>query len=144
MLSIAITVCLLIILVTLQLHVQVLNAAWDALIPVSSENDLPCHDRDGYNHILEKAKPLNDPDGRHLTSFTYLRVGLLLMERQNFMEFELFVKRMHGKSTSYYFLMFPVETLFQEICVMFTLTVGSLFLILDHLYYLLVVTISVL
>lgn len=80
------------------LNWQVLNAAWDALVPVTSENDLPCHDRDGYNHILETAKPLNDPDGRHLTSFTYIRVGLLLMERQNFMEFERFVKRMHGEA----------------------------------------------
>ncbi|XP_063937179.1 beta-amylase 7 isoform X2 [Daucus carota subsp. sativus] len=80
------------------LNWQVLNAAWDALVPVSSENDLPCHDRDGYNRILEKAKPLNDPDGRHFTSFTYLSVSLLLMERQNFMEFERFVKKMHGEA----------------------------------------------
>lgn len=80
------------------LNWQVLNAAWDASIPVSSENVLPCHDREGYNRILEKAKPLNDPDGRHFFSFTYLRLCLLLMERHNFMEFERFVKRMHGEA----------------------------------------------
>jgi hypothetical protein len=61
---------------------QVLNAAWDAGIQVASENALPCYDRDGFNKILENAKPLNDPDGRHLFGFT---------------EFERFVKRMHGK-----------------------------------------------
>lgn len=73
-----------------------LNAAWDANIPVASENALNCHDREGYNKILENAKPLNDPDGRHLSAFTYLRLSPFLMERQNFMEFEQFVKKMHG------------------------------------------------
>lgn len=76
---------------------QVLNAAWDVCVPVSSENAIPCHDRVGYNKILDTAKPLSDPDGRHFSSFTYLRLGPPLMERQNFMEFERFVKRMHGK-----------------------------------------------
>ncbi|KAH0970620.1 hypothetical protein GBA52_022776 [Prunus armeniaca] len=49
---------------------QVLNAAWDANIPVASENALTCHDREGYNKILANAKPQNDPDGRHLSAFT--------------------------------------------------------------------------
>ncbi|XP_058083901.1 beta-amylase 2, chloroplastic-like isoform X2 [Magnolia sinica] len=75
---------------------QVLNAAWDVGIPVASENALPCHDRDGYNKILENAKPMNDPDGRHLAAFTYLRLSTDLMERSNFSEFERFVKRMHA------------------------------------------------
>nr|QCU55235.1 beta-amylase [Camellia fraterna] len=77
---------------------QVLNAAWDVCIPVASENALPCHDREGYNNILERAKPLNDPDGRHFCAFTYLRLGPLLMETQNFVEFERFVKRIHGEA----------------------------------------------
>uniref|UniRef100_A0A1D1Z5W1 Beta-amylase n=1 Tax=Anthurium amnicola TaxID=1678845 RepID=A0A1D1Z5W1_9ARAE len=77
---------------------QVLNAAWDVHIPVASENALPCHDREGYNKILENAKPLNDPDGRHLSAFTYLRLSPVLMERDNFLEFERFVKRMHGEA----------------------------------------------
>ncbi|GFZ06851.1 beta-amylase 2 [Actinidia rufa] len=77
---------------------QVLNAAWDVSIPVASENALPCYDREGYNKILENAKPLNDPDGRHLSAFTYLRLSPVLMENHNFMEFERFVKRMHGSS----------------------------------------------
>ncbi|XP_057463367.1 beta-amylase 7-like [Actinidia eriantha] len=77
---------------------QVLNAAWDVCIPVASENALPCHDREGYNNISERAKPLNDPDGRHFCAFTYLRLGTVLLERHNFMEFERFVKRMHGEA----------------------------------------------
>lgn len=80
-------------------YMQVLNAAWDVSIPVASENALPCHDREGYNKILENAKPLNDPDGRHLSAFTYLRLSSVLMEKHNFTEFEQFVKRMHGKSS---------------------------------------------
>ncbi|XP_028770299.1 beta-amylase 7 [Neltuma alba] len=77
---------------------QVLNAAWDVCLPVSSENALPCLNRTGYNKILDNAKPMNDPDGKHFTSFTYLRLSPLLMERQNFLEFERFVKRMHGEA----------------------------------------------
>ncbi|CAN6214019.1 unnamed protein product [Urochloa humidicola] len=77
---------------------QVLNAAWDAGIQVASENALPCYDRDGFNKILENAKPLNDPDGRHLFGFTYLRLSKVLFERPNFFEFERFVKRMHGEA----------------------------------------------
>ncbi|EEF50526.1 beta-amylase 7 [Ricinus communis] len=77
---------------------QVLNAAWDVDTLIASENVLPCHDRVGYNKILDNAKPLNNPDGRHFLSFTYLRLSPLLMERQNFMEFERFVKRMHGEA----------------------------------------------
>ena len=75
-----------------------LNAAWDVCIPVASENALPCHDREGYNKISERAKPLNDPDGRHFCAFTYLRLGAVLLERPNFVEFERFVKRMHGNT----------------------------------------------
>ncbi|KAM0916530.1 hypothetical protein ACQ4PT_010089 [Festuca glaucescens] len=77
---------------------QVLNAAWDAGIQVASENALPCYDRDGFNKTLENAKPRNDPDGRHLFGFTYLRLCSVLFERPNFMEFERFVKRMHGEA----------------------------------------------
>ncbi|GJN34701.1 hypothetical protein PR202_gb23387 [Eleusine coracana subsp. coracana] len=76
----------------------VLNAAWDAGIQVASENALPCYDRDGFNKILENAKPRNDPDGRHLFGFTYLRLSKVLFERPNFFEFERFVKRMHGEA----------------------------------------------
>ena len=48
----------------------------DVYIPVASENALPCYDGHGYNKILENARPWNDPDGRHLSAFTYLRLGL--------------------------------------------------------------------
>ncbi|CAI9101835.1 OLC1v1039252C1 [Oldenlandia corymbosa var. corymbosa] len=77
---------------------QVLNAAWDAAVPFTNENALPCHDREGYNYILEKAKPINDPDGRHFFSFTYFRLSPVLMDRPNFLEFERFLKRMHGEA----------------------------------------------
>lgn len=73
-----------------------MNAAWDACIPVAGENSLPCHNREGYNFLLEKAKPISDPDGRHFSAFTYLRLNQLLMEGQNLVEFERFVRRMHG------------------------------------------------
>eukprot|EP01018_Ginkgo_biloba_P029158 Gb_23715 [translate_table: standard] len=77
---------------------QVLNAAWDAGIPVASENALQCYDRDGYNKILENAKPRNNPDGQHLAAFTYLRLSPTLIEEANFYEFNRFVKRMHGEA----------------------------------------------
>lgn len=73
-----------------------MNAAWDADIPVASENALPCYDRQGYNKILEHAKPRDDPDGRHLSAFTYLRLNQPLLEEHNLREFQLFVNRMHG------------------------------------------------
>ncbi|XP_060218622.1 beta-amylase 7-like isoform X1 [Lycium barbarum] len=81
---------------------QVLNAAWDVSLPICSENALLCHDRGGYNCLLEKAKPLNDPDGKHIFAFTYLRLSPLLMDGQNYMEFERFVKRMHGEAVLEY------------------------------------------
>ncbi|KAJ7531274.1 hypothetical protein O6H91_14G038500 [Diphasiastrum complanatum] len=75
---------------------QVLNAAWDADISIASENALPCYDRSGFNKILENAKPQKDPDGRHLSAFTYLRLNPTLMEAQNLHEFARFVQRLHG------------------------------------------------
>lgn len=77
---------------------QVLNAAWDVGIKVASENALPCYDREGYNKILQNAKPPSDPDGKHLSAFTYLRLNPTLMEINNFSEFARFVKRMHGQT----------------------------------------------
>ncbi|XP_009392820.2 beta-amylase 2, chloroplastic [Musa acuminata AAA Group] len=76
---------------------QVLNAAWDVSVPMASENALPCYDRDDYNKILDNAKPLSDPDGRHLSTFTYLRLNPVLMYAHNFKEFGRFVQRMHGE-----------------------------------------------
>ncbi|XP_020218687.1 beta-amylase 7 isoform X4 [Cajanus cajan] len=77
---------------------QVLNAGWDVDLPVTSQNAFPCLNRVSYNKLLDNAKPMNDPDGRHFSSFTYLRLSPPLMERQNFIEFERFVKRMHGEA----------------------------------------------
>ncbi|CAN0884095.1 Beta-amylase 7 [Linum grandiflorum] len=80
------------------LYWQVLNAAWDVSIQIGSESAFPCHDRLAYNKTLDNVKPLNDPDGRHSLSFTYQRLSQVLMDRHNFLEFERFVKRMHGKA----------------------------------------------
>lgn len=74
-----------------------LNAAWGVGIPAASENVRPCYNREGYNTILENAKPLDRPDGRHIYSFTYHQLSPELMQEDNFTEFERFVKRMHGK-----------------------------------------------
>ncbi|RRT58300.1 hypothetical protein B296_00046702 [Ensete ventricosum] len=82
----------------LQSCYQVLNASWDVSVPMASENALPCYDRDGYNKILDNAKPLSDPDGRHLSTFTYLRLNPVLMYTHNFKEFGRFVQGMHGKN----------------------------------------------
>ncbi|KAJ4773682.1 Beta-amylase [Rhynchospora pubera] len=75
---------------------QVLNTAWDAGIEISSENALPCYSRDGFEKILKIAKPLDDPRGRHLRSFTYLRLSSDLFEKNNWSEFKRFVKKMHN------------------------------------------------
>ncbi|XP_075073971.1 beta-amylase 2, chloroplastic [Nicotiana tabacum] len=81
---------------------QVLNVAWEAYIPVAGENARPCYHREGYNKILENAKPRNDPFGRHyLSAFTYLRLSPTLLEKHNFMEFERFVQKMHGVQCNY-------------------------------------------
>ncbi|KZV57643.1 beta-amylase 7 [Dorcoceras hygrometricum] len=84
---------------------QVLNSAWDGCVAVASENSVPCHDREGYDYLLEKAKPISDPDGRHFSSFTYLRLSQHLFEPQKFIEFERFVKRMHGNVTTAIFFL---------------------------------------
>ncbi|XP_031392233.1 beta-amylase 7 isoform X3 [Punica granatum] len=75
---------------------QVMNAAWDVCLPMVSENSIPCFDWASYSRLLNRAKPLNDPEGRHFLAFTYLRLNPLLLERHNFMEFERFLNRMHG------------------------------------------------
>ncbi|KAL9996186.1 putative beta-amylase [Helianthus debilis subsp. tardiflorus] len=83
--------------------VPVLNAAWDANIPVASENALPCYElsgSNGYNKLLEHAKPRNFPVPRHISAFNYVGFNQALLEQVNFREFRRFVKRMHCKSLS--------------------------------------------
>ncbi|AEC10613.1 beta-amylase 7 [Arabidopsis thaliana] len=77
---------------------QVLNAAWDSGTPVARENSLACHDRVGYNKMLESVKFRNDPDRKHLSSFAYSRLVPALMEGHNIVEFERFVKKLHGEA----------------------------------------------
>ncbi|KAJ0797865.1 putative beta-amylase [Helianthus annuus] len=76
---------------------QVLNAAWDAGIPVAGENALPCYDSEEYDKILEHVKPRNVPGFMRLSAFTYDRLNQDLLEEDNLQEFQLFVKRMHGE-----------------------------------------------
>jgi len=80
------------------IFLQVLNAAWDSGTPVARENSLACHDRVGYNKMLESVKFRNDPDRKHLSSFAYSRLVPALMEGHNIVEFERFVKKLHGNS----------------------------------------------
>ncbi|KAF8087734.1 hypothetical protein N665_0570s0044 [Sinapis alba] len=78
---------------------QVLNAAWDTDTPIARENSLPSHDRVGYNKMLESVKFPNDPDTRqHLSSFAYSRLVPALMEGHNLVEFDRFVKKLHGEA----------------------------------------------
>lgn len=80
---------------------QVLNAAWDTDTPIARENSLPCHDRVGYNKVLESVKFPNDPDRRHLSSFAYSRLVPALLEGHNLVEFDQFVKKLHGKMNKF-------------------------------------------
>jgi hypothetical protein len=80
------------------IFLQVLNAAWDSGTPVARENSLACHDRVGYNKMLESVKFRNDPDRKHLSSFAYSRLVPALMEGHNIVEFERFVKKLHGEA----------------------------------------------
>ncbi|KAH8953383.1 hypothetical protein BDL97_08G023400 [Sphagnum fallax] len=77
---------------------QVMNSAWDAGIPVATENALPCYDREGYNRILESVKPRLNPDNCHAIFFTYLRLSPKLLEEHHLFEFMRFVRRLHGES----------------------------------------------
>ncbi|KAL3622089.1 Leucine-rich repeat receptor-like serine/threonine-protein kinase bam2 [Castilleja foliolosa] len=77
---------------------QVLNAAWETGISFASENALPCYDRRGYEKILDIAIPYGEPNGRHFTAFTYLRLSSCLLEDGNLAEFVRFLKGMHGES----------------------------------------------
>ncbi|KAK9050779.1 hypothetical protein SSX86_030250 [Deinandra increscens subsp. villosa] len=80
---------------------QILNAACDYGVEVAGENAHPCYDREGYNKILELAKPRNLRfKRRRFTALTYYRLNEVLLEQHNLKEFQLFVKRMHGKEAA--------------------------------------------
>ncbi|KAI7758425.1 hypothetical protein M8C21_013113 [Ambrosia artemisiifolia] len=79
---------------------RVLNAAWDADIPVASECAL-APESYGFltsDKILEHSKPRNDLDRRHSSAFTYTGPAQALLEQHNFKIFQIFVKRMHGEA----------------------------------------------
>ncbi|EPS60387.1 hypothetical protein M569_14415, partial [Genlisea aurea] len=75
---------------------QVTNCGWDSEVEMVLESSLPSNGG-GYGYLVEKAKPLGHPDGKHFSSFTFLRLNpLVIMERHNLNEFESFVRKMHG------------------------------------------------
>ena len=88
------------------LFIQVLNAAWDAGISISSGNTRMCHERDYYTKVVVDSKPYDDPESHHLASFTYSKLSPFLMERNNFEEFKRFVSLMHGKRSLHFSLIF--------------------------------------
>lgn len=75
---------------------QVINACWEAGILVSGGNTRTCCDRGYFGRIVADAKPYDDPDAHHLSSFTYSKLSSSLLERPNFQEFKHFVACMHG------------------------------------------------
>ena len=95
------------------MDVQVFKSVWNAGAVVASENALPCHDRRGYNKILDNSKPKTDSDGRSLVGFTYLRLSPELMEADNYLEFARFVRRLQGNDYSflYYKNFFMIQNL---------------------------------
>lgn len=78
---------------------QLMYAAGNEGIPVSMQNVHSFYKREGYQEILEIAKPIN---GRHYSSsFTYLSLKPeLIRNEQNLREFGRFLRRMHGESTA--------------------------------------------
>ncbi|KAK4364858.1 hypothetical protein RND71_016216 [Anisodus tanguticus] len=83
-----------------QTFTDVLNVAWEAIILGVGENACPCYHREGYNKILENAKPLGDPSGRYrLSIFTYLSPQV---EPNSIGETQSrFVQKMHGVQHNY-------------------------------------------
>ncbi|KAJ9549694.1 hypothetical protein OSB04_022237 [Centaurea solstitialis] len=89
---------------------QVLNSAWDQGLSVSGQNAFPCYDKEVFMRLVETAKPSNDPDHHHFTSFTF-QPPLPLVERTIcFSELNHFIGCMHGTlsktSTSSYVFLF--------------------------------------
>lgn len=75
---------------------QVFNACWEAGIPISSTNTRTSCDRGYFAKIVADAKPYDDPEAHHLSSFIYSKLSSSLLERPNFQEFKHFVACMHG------------------------------------------------
>ncbi|KAF9625993.1 hypothetical protein IFM89_028687 [Coptis chinensis] len=76
---------------------QVLNSAWERGLTIAGQNALPCYDREGYTRIVEIAKPMNDPDHRHLLFFVYQQPSPLTQRDYGFSELDSFIRCMHGK-----------------------------------------------
>lgn len=79
---------------------QVFNACWEADIQISSTNTRTSCDRGYFAKIVADAKPYDDPEAHHLSSFIYSKLSSFLLERPNFQEFKHFVACMHGKLQS--------------------------------------------
>ncbi|KQK15872.1 hypothetical protein BRADI_1g25440v3 [Brachypodium distachyon] len=79
---------------------QVLSAGWREGLDVACENALGRYDATGYNTILRNARPKgvnkSGPPEHKLHGFTYLRLSDELLQGQNYVTFQTFVKRMHA------------------------------------------------
>jgi beta-amylase len=82
----------------------VLSAGWREGLNVACENALARYDATGYNTILRNARPRginkSGPPEHKLFGFTYLRVSDELLEGENYVTFQTFVKRMHANQVS--------------------------------------------
>ncbi|KAI3727996.1 hypothetical protein L6452_16621 [Arctium lappa] len=77
---------------------QVLNSAWDQGLSLTGQNAFPCYDKEVFMRLVETAKPSNDPDHHHFTSFTF-QPPLPLVERTIcFSELNHFIGCMHGEN----------------------------------------------
>jgi beta-amylase len=80
----------------LQLHTQVINAAWDQGLPLCIESALPCRNGEAYSRILDTAKPRDDPDRHHAAFFAYRQQQQPPLREACLSELCTFVKCMHG------------------------------------------------
>lgn len=80
----------------LQLHTQVINAAWDQGLPLCIESALPRHNGETYSRILDTAKPRDDPDRHHAAFFAYRQQQQPPLREACLSELCTFVKCMHG------------------------------------------------
>ncbi|KAJ6808776.1 putative beta-amylase 8 [Iris pallida] len=77
---------------------QVLNSAWERGLTVAGQSILPCLDSEACIRVVETAKPRNDPDGRHLSFFTYQLSSPIFTQGATFLsELDNFIKCMHGE-----------------------------------------------
>lgn len=80
---------------------QIINSAWDQGLTIAAQNGCRMLD---LKRTLEIAKPMDDPDHRHLSFFAYQQplnaISQTTDMRLSILEY--FVKSMHGKCFSFF------------------------------------------